>query len=104
MGNKTINDKSMKMIMKDKSISLSMIREKNNQLKKQKARKIDDMADRLVRIYGAEGSRRFFLKCYWYLSEDFVENVVEMSKKPYVKSPLKYFVSSCHNEMIKMGL
>lgn len=105
MGNeRTINERSLKMIKKDISISLSMKREKNKQQKKLKARRIDDMADRLVRMYDAEGSRRFFLKCYWYLDENFIENVVKMSNRPVVNSPLKYFVSSCHNELVKIGV
>lgn len=104
MGSKAINERSMKMILKDRSISLSLIREKNKQNKTAKARRIDCMADRLVRIYGAESSRQFFLKCYWHLDEEFVENVIEMSNRPQIKAPLKYFVSSCHNEMLKIGV
>ena len=105
MGNeKAINDKSLKKILKDKSLSISLMREKKQLDKLLKVKHIDELADRLVRLYGAEGSRRFFLKCYWHLDEQFIDDVVEKSQNPKIKSPLKYFVSSCHNEMIKIGL
>lgn len=106
MRNEAINDKSMKKISEDiSSISISMIKRRQN--KKAKVRHIDEMADRLVRIYSADGadnSRQFFLKCYWYLDERFIDDVVEKSKRPCVHAPLRYFISSCHNEMLKIGI
>lgn len=103
MRNKAINEKSMKKISKDiSSISISMIMRR--QSRKAKVRHIDEMADRLVRIYGADKSRQFFLKCYWYLDERFIDDVVEKSKSPCVHAPLKYFIASCHNEMLKIGV
>ena len=104
MGKRAINDKSLKMILKDKSLSLSMMREKAKKSKSIKARHVDEMADRLVRIYNAEGSRPFFLKCYWHIDESRIEDIIEKSKSPQIKAPLKYFVSSCHNELLKIGV
>lgn len=104
MEKRAINDKSLKMILKDKSLSLSMMREKVKKSKSTKARRVDEMADRLVRIYGAEASRQFFLKCYWYIDEKRIEDIIEKSRSPQIKAPLKYFVSSCHNEMLKIGV
>lgn len=103
MRNEAINEESLKKITKD-SISISMMRDKQKQSKQAKVRHIDEMADRLVRIYGANDSRQFFLKCYWYLDERFIDDVVEKSKRPFIISPLKYFISSCHNEMVKNGI
>lgn len=104
MSKKAINDKSLKKILKNKSLSLSMMREKAKQNKVNKARHVDEMADRLVRIYKAEGSRQFFLKCCWYIEENRIEEIIQKSKRPKIKVPLKYFVSSCHNEMLKIGV
>lgn len=62
---------------------------------------VDAIANNLVRIYKAPDSRQFFLKCAWHLSEAFIMKTVEASTKPQIHSSLKYFVKSCHRELIK---
>lgn len=57
------------------------------------------LADRLVEIFNAPNSRNFFLKCAWHLSEDQIWTAVENSRRPKVKSPIKYFVKCCNNQL-----
>lgn len=65
-----------------------------------RAIKVDNIADHLVRKFNAPGSRNFFCKCAWKLSEDDIWTAFEQSHGPKVKSPLKYFITLC---MIKMS-
>lgn len=57
------------------------------------------VADKLVKIYNAPNSRKFFLKCAWNLSEDTIWTAVEDSRRPGVKSPIKLFVFICSNAL-----
>lgn len=67
---------------------------------KDKARKVDGIADHLVRKFNAPGSRKFFCKCAWNMSEDEIWAIFEKSHSPKVSNSLKYFIALCQ---IKMG-
>lgn len=56
-------------------------------------------AQKLVEKYNAPQSRNFFLKCVYHLSEHDIEDAVELSMKPWVKSPIKYFVKVCYSRL-----
>lgn len=58
-------------------------------------------ADKLVEKYNAPQSRKFFLKCVYHLSESDIEDAVELSMQPWVKSPIKYFVRICSSKFDK---
>lgn len=62
--------------------------------------KVDRIADHLVSKFGAPGSRKFFCKCAWKLSEDEIWSAYEEAHKPKINYPLKYFIRLCS---IKMG-
>lgn len=59
----------------------------------------DYIADKLVKIYGAPGSRNFFLKCAWHLSENAIWTAVENSQKKTIRCPVRYFVAICNKAM-----
>ena len=67
---------------------------------KDRARRVDDIADHLVRKFKAPNSRNFFCKCAWKLSEDEIWTTYEQAHNPQVNEPLKYFIAVC---LIKMG-
>ena len=58
-------------------------------------RRVDRIADTLVRKFDAPGSRDFFCKCGWKMSEDEIWAIYERVHRPDVKYPLKYFVFLC---------
>ena len=64
-----------------------------------KASKVDRIADHLVRKFNAPGSRNFFCKCAWKMSENDIWSAYEQSHGPKIKAPLKYFITLC---LIKM--
>ena len=68
---------------------------------KEKASRVDRIADHLVRKFGAPGSRNFFCKCAWKMSEDEIWCTYEQAHGPKVKSPLKYFISVCTIKMAR---
>lgn len=48
----------------------------------------------------ARGSYYFFVKCFRNLSEDTIWSIYEESTcNPKVKSPIKYFIGACRNQM-----
>lgn len=69
----------------------------NDQL--MRARLVDDTADKLVRKFQAPGSRKFFCKCAWKLSQDQIWTIFEESQSSKVRCPIKYFVASCYAQM-----
>lgn len=93
---KIINDKSMK-------ISKRNLNEVNDRsMKRNKAPKVaytEYVADKLVDIFNAPQSRKFFLKCAWNLSEDTIWSAVEDSRKKCVESPIALFVFLCNNAL-----
>ena len=44
--------------------------------------RVDNIADHLVRKFGAPGSRNFFCKCAWKLSEDDIWSAYEQAHLP----------------------
>lgn len=56
-------------------------------------------ANLLVEKFNAPNSRLFFLKCIYHLSEYEIQNAVERSQQPWVKSPIKYFVKYCYSKL-----
>lgn len=67
--------------------------------KNPKISQVDYIADKLVDIYKAPGSRNFFCKCAWHLSEDIIWSAVEDSRKKGVDSPIALFIFICNNAL-----
>lgn len=61
----------------------------------ERAADVDRIADHLVRKFQAPGSRNFFCKCAWRLSEDDIWTAYEQAHGPKIKFPLKYFITLC---------
>lgn len=68
---------------------------------KSRASRVDRIADHLVQKFNAPGSRDFFCKCAWKLSENEIWSAYEQAHGPKVKSPLKYFIALCSIKMDK---
>lgn len=67
---------------------------------KERAADVDRIADHLVRKFQAPGSRPFFCKCAWKLSEDDIWTAYEKAtRKPGINYPIKYFVTLCKIKM-----
>lgn len=64
-----------------------------------RAKLVDDTADKLVRKFQAPGSRNFFCKCAWKLTQDQIWTTFERSQSAKVRCPIKYFVASCYAQM-----
>ena len=58
-----------------------------------KARRVDIIADTLVKKFDAPGSWKFFCRCGWGLNDDEIWSIYEQAHKPGIKNPLKYFIS-----------
>lgn len=71
----------------------------NNSKPKMSAELAEFKAQRLVEKYNAPHSRNFFLKCVYHLTEHDIEDAVELSMQPWVKSPIKYFVKICYGKL-----
>lgn len=67
--------------------------------KNERANKVDHIADHLVRKFGAPGSRNFFCKCAWNMSENDIWCAYEQAHNPKIKYPLKYFITLCSIKM-----
>ena len=67
---------------------------------RERAERVDAIADSLVKKFDAPTSRDFFCKCAWKLSENDIWCAYEQAHGKKIKSPLKYFVAVCN---IKMG-
>lgn len=65
-----------------------------------RAAKVDRIADHLVQKFNAPGSRDYFRKVAWHLSEDEIWTIYEKAHGPKVDDPLRYFIAVCQ---IKMG-
>ena len=66
---------------------------------KDRANRVDRIADHLVRKFNAPNSRKFFCKCAWKLSEDQIWTAYEQAHSPKVKNSLKYFIFLCTLKM-----
>lgn len=67
--------------------------------KSKRALETEAIAFRLQKEFHAPQSYAFFLKCAWHLTESEIWNAVEVSRRPYIKAPIKYFVKTCANLM-----
>lgn len=91
---------SMKSMINDISLKRNSMKINDSLINKSvQAKSTELLAERLVEIFNAPQSRKFFLKCAWHLSEDQIWTAVENSKKAKVKSPVKYFVKCCNNQL-----
>jgi hypothetical protein len=63
----------------------------------------DKRAERLVQIFHAPQCRLFFLKCIYHLTEHDIEEAVEASMKPEIKSKIRYFTVVAKNMLEKVG-
>lgn len=90
--NEIINDRFNKLNLNDNI----------NDSKSRKSRKVvqtEYIANKLQSEFHAPQSYAFFLKCAWNMSEGDIWEAVEASKRPWIKSPVKYFVKTCSNAM-----
>lgn len=87
--------------MKKKFTSISLNNDTNDSNSKYRisAELAEFRAQKLIDKYNAPQSRNFFLKCIYHLTESDIENAVELSTQPWVKSPIKYFVRICSNKL-----
>lgn len=87
--------------MKKKFTSKSLNNDTNDHNSKYRisAELAEFRAQKLIDKYNAPQSRNFFLKCIYHLTESDIENAVELSTQPWVKSPIKYFVRICSNKL-----
>lgn len=73
-------------------------RERIKKVRNRTTHQVDAIADRLVEKFQAPQCRPFFCKCAWYLSEDTIWTIYELSNKPSVVCPVKYFVAACNSK------
>lgn len=99
MGVKSVNDNSMKIPLKRNLNDKSMNKELAPRVSY-----TEYVADRLVKIFDAPKSRKFFLKCAWNLSEDTIWSAVEDSRKKCVKSPIALFIFICNNALKELPI
>lgn len=73
-----------------------------------KVRISTEMADRkanlLIQKFNAPQCRLFFLKCIYHLPEYKIQQAIESSFKPNVKSNIRYFVVCAKKELAAAGL
>lgn len=62
---------------------------------KERANRVDRIADNLVRKFGSPNSRNFFCKCAWKMSEDEIWTNYEKAQGEGVKNHLGYFIFLC---------
>lgn len=63
-------------------------------------KKTEYIADKLVELFNAPESRKFFLLCAWRLSENDIWTIAEASQAEGIEKKVNYFVASC-NRLIK---
>lgn len=64
----------------------------------------DRKADLLIQKFNAPQCRLFFLKCIYHLPEYKIQQAIESSFKPNVKSHIRYFVVCAKKELANAGL
>lgn len=62
---------------------------------KERADRVDRIADNLVRKFNSPNSRNFFCKCAWKMSEDEIWTNYEKAQGKDVKNHLGYFIFLC---------
>ena len=60
-------------------------------------------ADLLIKKFNAPQCRLFFLKCIYHLPEYKIQQAIESSFRPNVKSHIRYFVVCAKKELALMG-
>lgn len=60
-------------------------------------------ADNLVVKFKAPQCRQFFLKCVYHLSEAEIQNAIELSTRPGIKVPIRYFTVVAKQMLVKRG-
>lgn len=63
----------------------------------------DREADILIQKFGAPQCRLFFLKCVYHLPEYKIQQAIESSFRPGVRSHIKYFVTVAKKELTLAG-
>lgn len=58
-----------------------------------RVKKTEYIADKLVKIFDAPDSRKYFLKCAWHLSEDEIWSIVEETEHKGVTNPIGLFIA-----------
>lgn len=76
-----------------------MMPKKPKESPKARVRRVDNIADRLVDKFESPGSRDFFCKCAWNLSENDIWTNYEKATKNGVRSPLGLFIFLCQLQM-----
>lgn len=61
-------------------------------------------ANVLIAIFNAPHCREFFLKCVYHLPEQDIARAVDVSTRPSVVSPIRYFNKTCKQMMANRGL
>lgn len=64
--------------------------------------KVNHLIDKFERIgcSDAKGCYNYFIKCFKCLSENTVWSIYEnATNNPTIKSPIKYFIAACRNQM-----
>ena len=61
-------------------------------------------ANVLVAIFNAPHCREFFLKCVYHLPEQDIARAVDVSTRPNIVSPIRYFNKTCKQMMVNRGL
>lgn len=64
----------------------------------------DRKADLLIQKFNAPQCRLFFLKCIYHLPEYKIQQAIESSFRPNVKSHIRYFVVCAKKELANAGL
>lgn len=88
MGRNELNDSMINGISQRE---ISMINDASR-LREQRAERI---AKQLVDKFVAPNSYKFFLKCGYRMSENDIWSAVEAAHKSRVRSPIRYFISTC---------
>lgn len=68
-----------------------------------KAEHVEWIADKLVQEFSDTSSKRFFAKVAWSLPENEIWEALESAKRPYIKSPAKYFTRICKIKLRQIG-
>ena len=60
-------------------------------------------ASALIDIFDAPHCREFFLKCVYHLTEKEIAKAVDVSTRPHIASPIRYFNRTCKQLMVAHG-
>lgn len=60
-------------------------------------------ASRYIKLLNAPECREFFLKVMYHLPYEDRERILEAAKKPWIKTPKKYFTYCAKKELVRLG-